>query len=736
MSNTSELIENTEAGDYAQTAYLNYAMYVIMDRAIPSVTDGLKPVQRRILFAMSELGLKYDKKHKKSARTVGDVLGKYHPHGDSACYEAMVLMAQPFSYRNTTVDGQGNWGSNDDPKSYAAMRYTESKLSRYSDMLLKEVKSGNVLWKKNFDETMDEPIFLPARLPNILLNPNTGIAVGMATEIPPHNTREVGEACLALLKNPETTYEEVRKIIIGPDYPMGAELIASDEILDKMYRTGKAGLKARSTYIVEKDGSIVIDNLPFKVSGSKIIERIGTLMQEKKLPLLSDIQDESDHRHPIRIILKPANKSVDPEMIMSYLYKNTKLEEDYPINMNMIGIDFKPQVKGLMQILSEWIQFRQESVTRRLNARLNKVLKRLHLLEGYKIAFLKINDVIEVIRDNDQPKEILISKFGLSEIQAEGILDLKLRSLSKLEDEKINGEMNELSSEQKWLEERLNNLDKLNELISEELTADVELYGNDRVSQISNRVIESKTVTLEEMLPAEPMTVVVSKKNWIRAAKTHNVDGSALNYKTGDGFKENINCMSNDILAIIDSEGRIYNINVSDLPNARGDGEPISKWVQIKGDAVSVLKIEKSEKYVVCTADAFGFQTEGSNLISKQKAGKPFITLPGKNFLSIKKIGKEDTHLLALTDDCIMLLFPLEDLKEIPRGKGVKIINLKKDDIVSSIDTIASNESIVFSTGKQEKTIKSEEWLTMVSKRALSGKKTDKCFKNNNSIKK
>ncbi|WP_312377371.1 DNA topoisomerase IV subunit A, partial [Pseudomonas oryzihabitans] len=567
-------VERRSLADFTEQAYLNYSMYVIMDRALPHIGDGLKPVQRRIVYAMSELGLDADAKHKKSARTVGDVLGKYHPHGDSACYEAMVLMAQPFSYRYPLVDGQGNWGAPDDPKSFAAMRYTEARLSRYSEVLLSELGQGTVDWVPNFDGTLNEPAVLPARLPNLLLNGTTGIAVGMATDIPPHNLREVAAACVRLLDDPIAGIPELLEHVPGPDFPTEAEIVTPRADLRKIYETGRGSVRMRAVYRRE-DGDVVITALPHQVSGSKVLEQIAAQMQAKKLPMVADLRDESDHENPTRIVIVPRSNRIDADELMQHLFATTDLESSYRVNLNAIGLDGKPQVKDLRQILQEWLIYRIGTVRRRLQFRLDKVNRRLHLLDGLLVAFLNLDEVIHIIRTEEHPKQALMARFELSEEQADYILETRLRQLARLEEMKIRGEQAELLKEQKRLQTLLGSDKKLRNLVRDELIKDAETYGDARRSPIVERA-EAKALSETELMPTEPVTVVLSEKGWVRQAKGHDVDPTGLSYKAGDGFKAAALGRSNQFAVFIDSTGRSYSVAAHSLPSARGQGEPLT----------------------------------------------------------------------------------------------------------------------------------------------------------------
>ncbi|MBL4728862.1 MAG: DNA topoisomerase IV subunit A, partial [Gammaproteobacteria bacterium] len=621
-------VEQIALKTYTQQAYLNYSMYVINDRALPNIGDGLKPVQRRIVYAMSELGLKASAKFKKSARTIGDVIGKFHPHGDAACYEAMVLMSQPFTYRYPLVDGQGNWGSQDDPKSFAAMRYTESRLQAYADVLLGELAQGTVDWKANFDGTLEEPQILPARLPNVLLNGGSGIAVGMATDIPPHNLREVAEACIYLLDNPKATIKDICKIIKGPDYPSEAELITPKSDIEELYTTGRGSLKARATYIKE-NGEILINALPFQVSGAKVLEQIAAQMQKKKLPMVVDLRDESDHENPTRIIVVPKSNRVDLDAIMSHLYSTTDLEKNYRVNFNMIGIDKRPQVKDILSLLKEWLQFRTETVRRRLQFRLDKILDRLHLLEGLLVAFLNIDEVIKIVRQEDKPKLALMKKFKISDRQAEAILELKLRQLAKLEEIKIVAEQKELATERKGLEQLLSSAARLKTFIKGEIKADTEKYGDARRTPIVSRE-EAKAFSQTELISTEPVTIVLSDRGWIRAAKGHEVDPASLQYKSGDSFKIAARGKSNQLAIFMDSTGRAYSLPAHSLPSARGQGEPISGKVNPPpGATFEGVVIAEDDKDVLLASDAgYGFVGKVGDLISKNKSGKAVLRAP------------------------------------------------------------------------------------------------------------
>ncbi|XKM14623.1 DNA topoisomerase IV subunit A [Orbaceae bacterium ac157xtp] len=707
-------VEAQSLQTFTENAYLNYSMYVIMDRALPFIGDGLKPVQRRIVYAMSELGLNAQAKYKKSARTVGDVLGKYHPHGDSACYEAMVLMAQPFSYRYPLVDGQGNWGAPDDPKSFAAMRYTESRLSKYADLLLTELGQGTVDYVPNFDGTLQEPKMLPARLPNILLNGTTGIAVGMATDIPPHNIREVANAAVMLLDNPNANLSDVMAHIKGPDYPTAAEIITSPNDIAKIYETGRGSIRMRAVWSKE-DGDIVITELPHQVSGAKIIEQIASQMRAKKLPLIEDLRDESDHENPTRLVIVPRSNRVDLEQVMNHLFATTDLEKSYRVNMNMIGLDNKPMVKNLFTILTEWLEYRRITVTRRLNYRLDKILKRLHVLDGLLVAFLNIDEVIHIIRYEDEPKQALIARFNLTDIQAEAILELKLRHLAKLEEVKIKAEQDELAKERDQLQTLLASPRKLNTLIKKELLIDADKYGDDRRSPIVERA-EAKAITEQALIPSEPITVVLSEMGWARAAKGHEIDPTSLNYKSGDQFKASAKGKSNQPVIFIDSTGRSYAVEPSSLPSARGQGEPLTGKLTLPAGATieHLLMSSNDEQKILLSSDAgYGFICTFADLIARNRNGKGVITLPkNAKVMPLLEIHDENALVLAITAAGRMLIFPVTELPALAKGKGNKIIGIqsaaaeKHEDYLSYLNLILPESAITLYVGKRKLTLK------------------------------
>lgn len=731
-------VEQIALKTYTQQAYLNYSMYVINDRALPNIGDGLKPVQRRIVYAMSELGLKASAKFKKSARTIGDVIGKFHPHGDSACYEAMVLMSQPFTYRYPLVDGQGNWGSQDDPKSFAAMRYTESRLQAYADVLLGELGQGTVDWKANFDGTLEEPEILPARLPNVLLNGGSGIAVGMATDIPPHNLREVAEACIHLLDKPKATIKDICKIIKGPDYPTEAELITPKSEIEALYTTGRGSLKARATYVKE-NGEILINALPYQVSGSKVLEQIATQMQKKKLPMVVDLRDESDHENPTRIIVVPKSNRVDIDAIMSHLYSTTDLEKNYRVNFNMIGIDKRPQVKDIVSLLKEWLQFRTDTVRRRLQYRLDKILDRLHILEGFLVAFLNIDEVIKIVRTEDKPKPALIKKFKISDRQAEAILELKLRQLAKLEEIKIVAEQKELAAERKTLEQLLNSAARLKTFIKGEIKADAEKFGDARRTPLVERE-ESKAFAETELISTEPVTIVLSDRGWMRAAKGHEVDPASLQYKSGDTFKVAARGKSNQLAIFMDSTGRAYSLPAHSLPSARGQGEPVSGKVNPpSGATFEGVVIGEDDKDVLLASDAgYGFVGKVSDLVSKNKSGKAVLRAPkGGKVLAPQMVSDYKKDLIvAITNEGRMLMFPIAELPRLAKGKGNKIISIPtarvadRIEFIVALTVLTAEDTLTVHAGKRHHNLKPADLEHYKGERGRRGNKLPRGFQN------
>lgn len=726
---THDGVERQALHNFTENAYLNYSMYVIMDRALPFIGDGLKPVQRRIVYAMSELGLSNSAKYKKSARTVGDVLGKYHPHGDSACYEAMVLMAQPFSYRYPLVDGQGNWGAPDDPKSFAAMRYTESRLSKYAEVLLSELGHGTADWVPNFDGTMQEPKMLPARLPNILLNGTTGIAVGMATDIPPHNAREVAGALLALIDKPSLSLEEVMAFIPGPDYPTEAEIITGPEDIRKIYKSGRGSVRMRAVWTTE-DGNAVITALPHQVSGAKVLEQIAAQMRAKKLPMVEDLRDESDHENPTRLVVVPRSNRIDLDQVMTHLFATTDLERSYRINLNMIGLDGRPAVKGLVEILNEWLVYRRETVRRRLNHRLEKVLRRLHILDGLLLAYLNIDEVIEIIRSEDEPKPVLMDRFGLSDTQAEAILELKLRHLAKLEEMKIRGEQDELAKERDKLQAILGSERRMNTLLKKELEEDAKQYGDDRCSPLNERE-EAKAMSEHDILPSEPVTVVLSQMGWVRSAKGHDIDPSGMNYKAGDTFLGAARGKSNQPVVFLDSTGRSYSLDPLELPGARGQGEPLTGKLTPPPGAVfeQVLMNDENQKYLMASDAGYGFICTFSDLVAKNKAGKVLITLPdnAKVMTPIEVNDEENDLLLAVSQEGRMLLFPVGDLPQLSKGKGNKIISITSaaaaagEDGLAHLFVIRPDASVTLHFGKRKLMLRPEDLQKFRAERGRRG---------------
>ncbi|MCD1127559.1 DNA topoisomerase IV subunit A [Jinshanibacter sp. LJY008] len=725
---THDGVEQQPLHQFTENAYLNYSMYVIMDRALPFIGDGLKPVQRRIVYAMSELGLNAAAKFKKSARTVGDVLGKYHPHGDSACYEAMVLMAQPFSYRYPLVDGQGNWGAPDDPKSFAAMRYTESRLSKYAELLLGELGQGTVDYIPNFDGTMQEPKMLPARLPNILLNGTTGIAVGMATDIPPHNVREVANAAVMLLDNPNATLDNLMTEIQGPDYPTEAEIITSQDEIKKIYQTGKGSIRMRAVWKKE-DGDIVITALPHQTSGAKVMEQIASQMRAKKLPMVDDLRDESDHENPTRLVLVPRSNRIDLEQVMNHLFATTDLEKSYRVNLNMLGLDGRPAVKNLVEILSEWLVFRRDTVVRRLNHRLERVLKRLHILDGLLAAFLNIDEVIEIIRTEDEPKPVLMQRFSISDTQAEAILELKLRHLAKLEEMKIRGEQAELEKERERLQGLLSSDRKLSSLIKKEILADAETYGDDRRSPLVVRT-EAKAMSEHDFVPSEPVTIVLSDMGWVRSAKGHDIEPSGLSYRAGDSFKAAARGKSNQPVVFIDSTGRSYALDPLTLPSARGQGEPLTgKLTPPPGATVEQVLMHADDQKLLMASDAgYGFICTFEDLVARNRNGKAMISLPDNaKVLTPLEVNSEDDLLLTITAAGRMLLFPVGDLPQLSKGKGNKIISIPSAQAASGEDRIVylfiltAKSSVTLHVGKRKLQLRPEDLQKFRAERGRKG---------------
>ncbi len=721
---------------YAEKAYLDYSMYVVLDRALPHIGDGLKPVQRRIIYAMSELGLSASSKHKKSARTVGDVLGKFHPHGDSACYEAMVLMAQPFSYRYPLIDGQGNFGSPDDPKSFAAMRYTESRMSPYARTLLAELGMGTVEWTPNFDGTLKEPCLLPARLPNILLNGSTGIAVGMATDIPPHNLREVVGACIRLLEEPKSTVAELCEHVLAPDYPTDAEIITSREDLLNMYETGHGSVRMRAIWEIE-NGDIVITALPHQASPAKILEQIANQMRAKKLPMVEDLRDESDHENPTRLIIVPRSNRVDSEQLLNHLFATTDLERSYRVNLNIIGNNGKPQVLNLRDVLKQWLAFRLDTVQRRLEHRLDQVVDRLHILEGLLVAFLNIDEVIHIIRSEDKPKPVLMSHFDITGTQAEAILDLKLRNLARLEEMKIRAEQTELDEERQKLEITLGSKQRMKTLVKKELLADAEKYGDPRRSQLTEREA-AQALKEEDLVPAEPCTVVLSKAGWVRAAKGHDIDPTTLNYKAGDEYQHAARGRSNQQAVFLDSSGRAYALTAHTLPSARSLGEPLTSKFTLPEGARFLYAIagDGQQKMVLASSWGYGFVTKAANLHSRMKAGKAMLSLPGDSKPVEPAIITSDSvdTAVCVTSDGYLLAFPLAELPELSKGKGNKLINIPPkrlkggDEHMIGMVVIAADEEVLVWAGQRYMRIGKKDLEHFTGERAKRGRKLPRGF--------
>lgn len=729
-------VEQMSLKNYTEKAYLDYSMYVILDRALPNIADGLKPVQRRIVYAMSELGLKSTAKFKKSARTVGDVIGKFHPHGDSAAYEAMVLMAQPFSYRYPLVDGQGNWGAPDDPKSFAAMRYTESRLTAFADTLLSELGQGTVDWSPNFDGTMDEPRVLPARAPSILLNGTTGIAVGMATDIPPHNLREVISACIRLLDEPKATLEQLCEHIQGPDFPTEAEIITPRSDILATYKSGRGSLRMRAVW-QQESGDIVITALPHQVSGAKILEQIAHQMQAKKLPMVADLRDESDHENPTRLVIVPRSNRVDIEPLMKHLCSTTDLERTYRVNLNMIGIDGRPKVKSLDTILKEWLSFRTDTIRRRLEYRLQKVEERLMRLVALMIVYLNVDEVIRIIREEDEPKPVLMKAFKLNEMQVEYILETKLRQLARLEEMKILEEQQALEDERGQLEKTLGSKARLKTLVKKELLEVAEKYGDERRSPLVSRD-EARAFSDEDLMTTEPVTVVLSDKGWIRSAKGHEIDPESLSYKSGDGFKLAALGKSNQPVVILDSTGRGYTVIAHTLPSARGQGEPLTGRINPpSGASFPGLMMGANDGLYLLASDAgYGFVVKFEDLQTKNKAGKSVLTLPkGGEVLQPARVNDPDSdYVVAVTNEGRMLLFPLADLPVMGRGKGNKIIGIPsarvqaREEYMIAVTVMAETDSLRVHAGKRYVNMKFSELSHYQGERGRRGHKLPRGF--------
>ena len=730
-------IELLPLKEFSEKSYLDYSMYVILDRALPHIGDGLKPVQRRIVYAMSELGLKAGNKFKKSARTVGDVLGKFHPHGDSACYEAMVLMAQPFSYRYPLLEGQGNWGSPDDPKSFAAMRYTEARLSRFAELLLSEVAQGTVDWIPNFDGTLDEPKLLPAQVPHVLLNGTTGIAVGMTTDIPPHNLTEVIDACIHLLDNPKASVRELCKFIPGPDYPTDAEIITPRVDLLKIYESGNGGIRMRARYERE-NGDIIITALPHQASPAKILEQIASQMNAKKLPMVVDLRDESDHENPTRLVIVPRSNRIDVEGLMAHLFATTDLERTYRVNMNVIGLNGRPGVLNLREMLAEWLKFRIETVRRRLQFRLDKVAKRLHILDGLMVAYLNIDEVIKIIRENDKPKPVLMKRFKLSDDQAEAILELKLRHLAKLEEMAIRTEQKELKKEQVELQKLLSSQQRLKTFIKKELKQIIETHGDERRSPIVERAA-AQAISATELISAEPVTIILSEKGWVRSAKGHDVDATSLSYKSGDDYLDAAKGKSNQLAVFIDSTGRTYAVPAHTLPSARGQGEPLTGRLSPPSGATfcGVMAGDPEQLFLLATDFGYGFLVKLEDLITRNKKGKAVLKVPeGARVLPPVAVRDMETHWVAIVNnDGKLLIHHIAELPQLPKGKGVKIMNIpaakakSRQEYVTAITVIDEDDNLKIYSGKRYKVLKPEEMEVYEGERAQRGHKLPQGFR-------
>jgi topoisomerase-4 subunit A len=737
-----EGVEQLPLKTFTEKAYLDYSMYVILDRALPHIGDGLKPVQRRIVYAMSELGLLAAAKHKKSARTVGDVLGKFHPHGDSACYEAMVHLAQPFTCRHPLIDGQGNWGSSDDPKSFAAMRYTEARLAPYAEVLLAELGQGTVDWAPNFDGTLDEPVLLPARLPNVLLNGATGIAVGMATDIPQHNLTEVAEAAILLLDKPKSTVEDLCKIIQGPDFPTGAEIISPRAELIEAYKSGHGSVRVRACYEKEND-EIIITALPYQTSGGKVLEQIAAQMMAKKLPMVEDLRDESDHENPTRLVIVPRSNRVDTEALMLHLFASTGLERTVRINLNMIGLDGKPRVKSLQVILKEWLEFRMETVRLRLEYRLEKVNRRLHLLDGLLIAFLNLDEVIRIVRTEDKPRPVLIKRFRLSDEQADYILDTRLRQLARLEEMKIKTEQQDLATERNGLKQTLSSKQRMKTLIKKEIREDIRKFGDARRSQLTDRA-PAQALDETALIPSEAVTIVLSRNGWVRVAKGHEIDPEEMNYKSGDGFAMSARGQSNQLAVFIDSTGKTYALPTHLLPSARGQGEPLSGRLKPADGArfVGVMAGDPDQLFLLASDSGYGFSVKLGDMYTRNKAGKSTLSVPGGAGVlpPVPVRSLEDDWIVAVSTEGYMLVIPLAELPQMTRGKGNKIINIpsarlkSREEYVAAIRCIQDGEKLTVYAGKKHKTMKAAEVDEFAGERGRRGRKLPRGYQKVDSI--
>ena len=736
MSTAHIQIETLPLQTFAEKAYLDYSMFVILDRALPHIGDGLKPVQRRIIYAMSELGLKASSKFKKSARTIGDVIGKFHPHGEVACYEAMVLMAQSFSYRHPLVDGQGNWGSPDDPKSFAAMRYTESRLSPYAELLLKELSDGTVEWTANFDGTLEEPVNLPARVPNVLLNGTTGIAVGMATDIPPHNLREVCQALIHLIDNPEASLKDICRFVPAPDFPTAAEIITPRKDIFALYKTGHGSLRMRAVYCVEDD-EIIISALPYQVSGAKVLEQIAEQMQNKKLPLLADLRDESDHENPTRLVLMPRSNRVDIEMLMAHLFATTDLERSYRVNLNMIGLNGRPQVKDLLTILTEWLEFRVNTVKKRLQHRLQRVTDRLHILHGLLIAYLDLDEVIRIIREEDRPKDMLMKKFKLSDIQTDAILDIKLRHLARLEEMQIKQEQKTLSVEKDDIEKTLGSSARLKKLIRQEIDSDSETYGEKRRSPLVTRA-DAQAISETDILPSDPVTVILSTMGWVRSAKGHEIDPLSFSYKASDSFRAMAQGRTNQSAIFFDSTGRSYSLPTHTLPSARGQGEPLTGRLNPPPGAqfLNIIFGEEADLYIVASDAGYGFTVKLGELLSKNRAGKAVLTVPvGSKALPPQFVANKENQLIACaTNTGHLLIFPLKELPDLTKGKGNKMLAIPSNKVASREEYLVDmmilhpEQELIICSGNKKLKLKPSDWQHYLGERARRGHKLPRAF--------
>ncbi len=732
-----EGVEQQPLREYTEKAYLDYSMYVILDRALPQIGDGLKPVQRRIIYAMSELGLSAGAKPKKSARTVGDVIGKFHPHGDSACYEAMVLMAQEFSYRYPIIDGHGNWGSTDDPKSFAAMRYTESRLEPYAKTLLAELGQGTVDWTANFDGTLTEPVVLPARLPNLLLNGTSGIAVGMSTDVPPHNLREVASALVHLIDNPKATVAQLMKHIKGPDFPTGGELVSPRADIKEIYVSGSGTLRLRAAYAIE-NGDVVITSLPYQISGAKIQEQIAAQINNKKLPQVNGIRDESDHEEPTRLVIDK-KRGVDAEQLMSHLFSTTSLERTVRVNMNIIGLDGRPKTFNLAGLLSEWLQFRRTTVKRRLQHRLQIVLDRLHILDGLLIAYLNIDEVIKIIRTEDEPKPVLMKRFKLSDPQAEAILNLRLRNLAKLEEMKIKGEQAELNEERDVLQKTLRSASRLKTLIKKEILADAEAYGDERRTEIVEREA-AQALDETQLVASEPVTVVLSKRGYARAAKGHEVDAAALSYRSGDGFLAAAQGRSNQLAMFIDSTGRVYSVIAHTLPSARGQGEPLSSHFKPPDGAefCGTMIGEPSDRWLLASDAGYGFIATLDDLVSRNKGGKAVLRVPetGRAVVPAPVPAATECLIAAVSSIGRLVLFEMDELPELAKGKGIKLINIPSraykagEEQLVAVAVVPEDGNLRVHTETRTMTVKWDDLDDYYGERALRGRYLPRGWRN------